>query len=197
MPLVLAFRGRDRWAALLWGVGIAAAAWLPFVLGDSRTLDAIKPPIVVSPSSVLHLFGVAATDAPSWTRPVQFGCVLVVGAIAVARGRWGAALLVGITTRLALDPQVFLYYTTGLVLAALAWDMLRSRRPLPLWTLFAFVLLNDSYVLIDDATVEALLRLVLSVVLVGVVLFGPSSGHEDASTESDDARFGEGTLESR
>ena len=75
--------------------------------------------------------------------------------------------------------------------------MLRSRRPLPLWTLFAFVLLNDSYVLIDDATIGALLRLVLSVVLVGVVLFGPSSDHETRQTESDDARFGDGALESQ
>ncbi len=87
-------------------------------------------------------------------------------------------LLVGITARLALDPQVFLYYTAGLVLAALAWDLLRSRRPLPLWTLFAFVLLNDSYVLIDDSTVQAAIRLVLSVVLVVLVLFGPEDQDE-------------------
>jgi hypothetical protein len=198
LPLALALRGRSRWIALSWGSGIAALAWAPFVLGDTRTLDAIKPPIVVSPDSVLHLFGVAATDAPSWIRPVQLGCVLLVGVFAVTRGRWAAALLVGITARLALDPQVFLYYTAGLVLAAFAWDMLRSRRPLPLWTLFAFVLLNDSYVLIDDSSVQSAIRLVLSIVLMGVVLFGPFERQEDTtSSEVSGTKLGERALESR
>lgn len=189
LPLVLALRGRERFIAFATGIAIGAAAWLPFVLGDSRTLDAIKPPIVVAPESVLHLFGVAATDAPSWTRPVQMACVLLLGAIAVLRGRWAAVLLVGVTARLALDPQVFLYYSAGLVFAALAWDLLRSRRPLPLWTLFTFVLLNDSYVLIDDSTVQAAIRLVLSVVLVLLVLFGPGDrGETAASAASTDGR---------
>ena len=185
LPLVLVLRGRDRIVAFATGITIAAVAWLPFVLADSRTLDAIKPPIVVAPESVLHLFGVAATDAPSWTRPVQMACVVLLGTIAILRGRWAAVLLVGITARLALDPQVFLYYTAGLVLAAFAWDLLRSRRPLPLWTLFTFVLLNDSYVLVDDSDVQAAIRLVLSVVLIVVVLFGPSGDHDEiASTPS-------------
>jgi hypothetical protein len=198
VPLAFALRGRGRWIALASGAGLAVLAWVPFVLGDSRTLDAIRPPIVVSSSSVLHLLGVAATDAPSWTRPVQFACVLLVGWLAVARGRWGAALLVGITARLALDPQVFLYYTAGLVLAALAWDMLRARRPLPLWTLFAFVLLNDSYVLVDDASIQAAIRLVLSVVLIGVVLFGPADDQAGAtSTDTAASTRDAGALDSR
>jgi hypothetical protein len=189
VPLAFALKSRGRWIALAWGAGIAVLAWAPFVLGDRGTLDAIKPPIVVSKDSVLHLFGVAAADAPSWTRPVQLVCVLLVGALAVRRGRWAAVPLVGITTRLALDPQVFLYYTAGLVVAALAWDLLRSRRPLPLWTLFVFVLLNDSYVLIDDSSVQAAIRLVLSVVLIAVVLFGPRGDDvESTSTTSTPSR---------
>ena len=197
LPLAFALHKRERVVALLWGFGVAAAAWLPFVLGDDRTLEAIKPQVVVAPSSVLHLFGVAANDAPSWVRPVQLGCVLIIGGLAVARGRWAAVPLVGITTRLALDPQVFLYYSAGLIFAAFAWDMLRSRRPLPLWTLFGFVLLNDSNVLVDDATVKSLLRLVLSVVLVGVVLFGPADDQEATSIEGEDSEVGTGALESR
>jgi hypothetical protein len=110
---------------------------------------------------------------------VQLVAVLVVGGIAVARGRWGAVLFVGVATRLALDPQVFVYYSAGLVLAAFAWDLLRSPRPLPLWTFATFLLLNDAFILVDDATTRALLRLVLVAALLAIVLFAPTRGRKD------------------
>jgi hypothetical protein len=52
--------------------------------------------------------------------------------------------------------------------------MLRSERPLPLWTLFAFVFLNDSYIVVDDPWTRAALRLVFSVVLIGWILLAPT-----------------------
>ena len=72
----------------------------------------------------------------------------------------GDLALVGVAVRLAFDPQVFLYYTAGLVLAAFAWDMLRLRRPFPIWTFLTFLLLDDATVLVPSATGRAILRLV-------------------------------------
>jgi hypothetical protein len=173
IPLAFALAGRARWKALgLALVGIAVA-WAPFVLADSGTLDAIRPRVLVDPASVLHLVGVPIGYGPDWTRPVQLGVALVLGVLAVIRGRWPAVLLVGIAARLALDPGVFLYYASGLVVAAFVWDALQPRRRLPLATLFTFVLLNDSYILFDDPTTRAALRLTLSLVLVASMLLAP------------------------
>jgi hypothetical protein len=196
VPLAFALERRAALKAIAIGAAVTVLAWGPFVLADSRTLDASTPQAQVVPASVLHLFGVPLGDAPDWTRLLQVGVALVVGYVAVARGRWACVPLVGIAVRLALDPQVYLYYATGLVVAAFAWDLLRARRALPLWTLFVFVLLSDAYVYVHQADVRAVLRLVLTVALVGAVLFAPSgrssalSGDrehappEDAFTES-------------
>jgi hypothetical protein len=174
LPLVLAVEGgRARWRAALVAGALVVLAYAPFVVADSGTLDAVRPQVVVAHSSILHLLGVPTTDAPGWIRPVQVAAVLIVGLVAVLRGRWAAVPVVGIATRIALDPQRFLYYSAGLVLAALAWDLLRTRRPFPVSTLATFVLLDDADTLIPSATGRAALRLVLTVSLVAVVLFAP------------------------
>jgi hypothetical protein len=149
LPLAFALAGQARRTALLFATAIATAAWLPFVLADPATLGAIRPAVETSPASVLHLFGVPdGVFAPQWVRPVQLGAALIAEGLALARGRWGAVLIVGIAVRIGLDPQVFLYYSAGLVLAALARDLLRSPNPLPLRTLAPFVLLHNAYVVL-------------------------------------------------
>jgi hypothetical protein len=178
LPLAFALEGRDRWRAFTISAACTLVAWLPFAIADGGTLTAVTPQNMVSPSSILHLFGVPVMDGPTWTRPVQLAAMLLVGAIAVARGRWGAVLLVGVAARLAFDPQVFLYYSSGLILAALAWDLLRTPRPLPWWTFFTFLLLNDAYVLVGSDTTRAVLRLVLTAALISVVLFAPRGALE-------------------
>jgi hypothetical protein len=175
LPLAFALDGRARWRALAIGVGLTALAWLPFVIADSGTLSAATPQDMVSPASVIRLLGVTSVDGPTWTRPVQLVAILLVGLVAVRRGRWGAVLLVGVAARLLFDPQVFLYYSAGLVLAALAWDLLRARRQLPVWTVFCFVLLNDAHILVESDTSRAVLRLLLLVAVLAVVLFAPVS----------------------
>lgn len=175
LPLALALPGgRDRLKALALGGGIAAAAWLPFVIGDPGTLDAIEPVVTTSTESVLHLFGVAATDAPAWVRPVQLGAALLATGLTLLRGRWAAVLVVGIAVRVALDPQVFLYYSAGLLLAAFAWDMLRSPRALPIWTIAGFVLLNDAYSLVESDTGKAVLRLMITAAIIVSTAFLPN-----------------------
>ncbi|HET7486683.1 MAG TPA: hypothetical protein VFJ85_02055 [Acidimicrobiales bacterium] len=175
LPLAFQFSGRDRRTCLGVAAAIGAAAWLPFLLADSGTLGAIRPAVTVAPDSVMHLFGVPTADGPAWTRAVQLGLALVVGVLAVRRKKWPAVLLVAIAVRVALDPQVFLYYAAGLVLAALAWDLLRTRAPLPVWTLLTFVFLNDAYAVVPDPRVRAALRLAITAGLVAVVLLAPAA----------------------
>jgi hypothetical protein len=173
LPLVLALPGRARWPAAAFATAIAGVAWLPFVIADPATLSAIRPAVVTAPASVLHLFGVPLSDAPMWVRPVQLGGALIAEGLALARDRWGAVLLVGIAVRVGLDPQVFLYYSAGLVLAALAWDLLRSAHPLPLWTMATFVLLNDAYVVVSSPQARGVIRLLITVGVVGAALLLP------------------------
>jgi hypothetical protein len=175
VALVLALSRRDWWKAATVAAGITAAAWLPFIIGDPATLGAIRPAVETAPASVLALLGVTLGDAPGWVRPVQLGAALAIGALAVARGRWGAVLLVGIAVRVALDPQVFLYYSAGLLVAALAWDLLRSPRPLPVWSLAGFVSLDVAYVVgVSDHT-RAVLRLALTLAAVASPMVGSVS----------------------
>lgn len=170
VPLILAMRPRDWWKASVVGATIAAAWWLPFILTDTDTIEAMRPYAVVAPASVLHLFGMGLDDGPGWLRPVQLGCALSVGAITVWRGRWTALLCAGIAVRLLLDPGVFAYYTAGLLMAALLWDLTRSRLPTPFWTAATFWLLDVATMLSLSDTLESVLRLVLIVALLGSVL---------------------------
>ena len=175
VALVLALPRRDWWRATAVAGAVTAAAWLPFVIGDRATLSALRPAVQTAPASVLALFGVPVGDAPAWVRPVQFGAAIALGTLAVARGRWGAVLLVGIAVRVALDPQVFLYYSAGLLVAALAWDLLRSPRPLPVWSLAGFVTLDVAYVAGASDHARAILRLVVTLAAVAGAIVAPAS----------------------
>ena len=182
LPLVLALPRPQWWRAAGVAGAVTAVAWLPFVIGDPGTLAAVRPQALISPASVLGLLGVPFADAPAWVRPVQFGAALLIGSVAVARGRWGSVLLVGIALRVGLDPEVFLYYSTGLLLAALAWDLLRSPHPLPVWTLAGFVTLDVAYVVVSGDHQRAILRLVLTAAVVMATAIAPqrvrSAEHE-------------------
>ena len=175
LPLILALPRRCRLRATAIAGVITVVAWIPFVLADSSTLSAVRPQALTSPASVLGLFGVPFGDAPLWVRPVQFGAALVLGSVAVARGRWAAVPLLGIALRIGLDPEVWLYYSSGLLLAALAWDLLRSPRPLPVWTFAGFVLLDVAYVSVGSDHQRAGLRLAIAAAVVAGVVLAPRS----------------------
>jgi len=172
LALVLALPRREWWRAALAAGAVAAAAWMPFVLGDPATVGALRPQVSTSPASVLGLFGVPFGDSPAWVRPVQFCAALALGALAVARGRWGAVLLVGIAVRVGLDPEVFLYYSAGFLVAALTWDLLRSPRPLPAWTFAGFVMLDVANEVVGSETARAGLRLALTLAAVSGGILG-------------------------
>jgi hypothetical protein len=130
-PLLLALPRRDRWRAALVAVATLVAAWLPFLLYDPGTLNASRFTIATAASSGLHVLGFTDPQTPSWDRPAQLllGCLL--GTLAVLRGRWPAVILLATSARILLDPEVYGYYTSGVLLGAAAFELIvaRHRRP--------------------------------------------------------------------
>ena len=149
LPLLAGLPWRQALRAGTLAVAIAVAVWLPFVIADSGTIDSIRASVGarVNPASGARLLGLDVyKDPPGWYRPVQTVAALGLAALAVARGRWAAALLVAVGARLALDPALVSYYTAALVFAALVWDLLGKPRPLPIWgpaTVFAFYIVPE------------------------------------------------------
>jgi hypothetical protein len=97
----------------------------------------------------------------------------VAGVIAVLRRRWPAVILLGVGARVALDPGVHGYYTAGVMVGALLWDLLGARRPYPAWSLASFAALNLAPLLTKDAALLGHLRLGLVVAFTAALLLGP------------------------
>lgn len=178
LPLLAGLPWRHALRAAVLAVAIAVTIWLPFVIADSGTIDSIRATMAVGvdPASGARLLGLDLyQDPPDWYRPVQTVVALGLAALAVARGRWVAALLLAVGARLALDPSVVDYYTAALVFAALAWDLFGGRRPLPIWglpTVFAFYIVPE---LISAPRAEAVARLALVSVAAMAVLGAPKT----------------------
>jgi hypothetical protein len=138
VPLLLVL-SRDRWrrAVLVW-LAALAAAWLPFVLADPRTLHAGGFSIPNVASSSLRVLGVTSAVTPSWDRPVQLLAGIVLGAVAVRRGRPLVVPAVVLAVRMMLDPGAYPYYTAGLVLATVLVDVGWRRTRWP-WVSIAVV----------------------------------------------------------
>lgn len=117
---------------------VVAALWLPFVIADPHTLDSLSGfTIRNTQDSALRALGVTDPGTPSWDRGAQilFGCAL--GAVALWRRRWPAIVLLGVCARLILEPGDYPYYYLGLLVGALAWDLLAAKRPAPIGTMAA------------------------------------------------------------
>lgn len=174
---------RTRWRAaglpvrLLAVAGVVAvtlAAWLPFFAADPATTNAMHYQIANMPDSALRALGVHSAMTPSWDRSVQvvLGCVL--GAVAIARRRWAAVILLGAGARIALDPGVHGYYTPEVMAGALLWDLLGPRRPVPLWSLAGFAALNLAPLITHDSAVLGGIRLGVIVAFTAAILLGPA-----------------------
>ncbi len=146
VPLLLALP-RDRARATVAAIATAAAAWLPFVLGDTGTMAALHPPVALTPGSGLHALGVRGAVVPAWGRTVQLLLVPAVAlAVALSR-RWAGVLLVAVAVRLALDPQDNAYYIGSAAMAAVVFDLLGTRWLVPWTTVLTVVLLWQPFVL--------------------------------------------------
>ncbi len=92
--------------------------------------------------------------------------------------------MAALAVRMATDLGTWSYYTPGLLLATLAFDLLRRRRAVPMLTLATFVLLPLPWI-VDSPDVRAAMRLAACVLVIGVAVSGrvpsadpscPSSG---------------------
>ena len=145
LPLLLALPHR-RLRAAVAALATAAAAWLPFVLGDPGTLGALHPPVALVPGSGLHTLGVRGEVVPAWGRTAQFVLAPAVAlAVAVSR-RWAGVLLVAVAVRLALDPQDNAYFIGSAAMAAVVFDLLGTRWLVPWTTVLTVVLLWQPFV---------------------------------------------------
>lgn len=122
MPLSLT--GRSRWRALAVAVGATTAAYLPFVIADTDTWSASRPPFRTSPATIGGLLGWVV--APGWVRIVQLAIGLALGAIAVVRLRYAAIPLLLVIARLSIEPNAASYYVLGLAVTAWLWDEQRN-----------------------------------------------------------------------
>ncbi|MEU6496727.1 hypothetical protein ABZ890_41210 [Streptomyces sp. NPDC046984] len=160
-----AARGRRRYAAIP-AAAVVAAAWLPFVLTDFGTLQAVGYTIINAPSSALRALGGSDPQTPPWDRAAQLLLGSALGALAIWRRHWQAVLLLGVSARLLLDPEVYDYYTAGLLLGTLSWELLGLHRPRPWWTLGSFITLYLAPRLLTSPAVLGQIRLWTIVVLV-------------------------------
>jgi hypothetical protein len=170
------FRASLRASAIAAGCAAAAiaAAWLPFFIAEPGTVRALHYTIANMPNSALHALGVSSLQTPHWDRPAQIIAACALGLIAIRRGRWPALLLLGAGARIALDPAVHGYYTASIVVGALLWDLLGSRRPVPIWTALSFCALNLVPLLTASNPVRGDFRLLLVVAFSLVILAGPA-----------------------
>jgi hypothetical protein len=173
--LLLALPNGTRWRALAAAVIVMGVAWAPFVLADPQTLHAASFTIPNVPASALRALGVGTPSTPSWDRPAQVGLGCLLGVLAVVRRRWQAVLALGIAARIALDPSVYTYYTAGLALGTLWWDLAGRRRPLPVLSLLCLVGLTLVLGIIHDAHVLGELRLWSVLAMTVIMLVGPTS----------------------
>jgi hypothetical protein len=178
-----AWRSAKAWVPFAVAVAVSVIWWLPFVIGDSGTLDALKPKVVVTPDSVLALLGQAGELPSAAFRAAQLLAVLGLASLAMLRRGPAAVMLVGIAARLLLDPAAWPYYTAGFVLGALVWEAYESRHRLPWATLAGAVLLAPRWLVHSD-TLRAWMRLVACVGAIAVVLVGWGTGQRAGDDRS-------------
>lgn len=139
-PILLA-PGLGGWPTLA-GAGVAGVApWLPFVMAEPGTLEALRPPVPLIPGSGLHTLGVRGRFVPDWGRTMQLVGLTLAGLLAALRERWAGVLLVALAVRIALDPQDNPYYVGSAVLAAAAYDLVGRRGLLPWATVATYAAL--------------------------------------------------------
>jgi hypothetical protein len=168
LPLCFAPRLGNPWRTATAAVAATALPWLPFLLGDHATLSGSSYTQVIDPASGLSALGVHASQMPQWVRPAQVLLGIALGVAFVRRAHWGSAVAVAIAVRLALDPQVYGYYTPTFVLAALVLDLVAARRALPVATTITYVAIEVVPAWFQNSTVLGDLRVADAVVLAAL-----------------------------
>jgi hypothetical protein len=170
LALLLVVRPPVRARALATALGTVALAWLPFLLADPRSILAARFAIPATAASSLHTFGIDAAVTPSWDRPAQMVLGLVVAAVAIRRGRWQAVVVLVVAVRIVLDPGSYSYYTSGILVGALLWDLTGSRRAFPVWSWSAAAMLFAARWLPITPATEGWVRTAFVATCLGVLV---------------------------
>lgn len=173
LPLLLAMP-RSAWlrpAALL--AALVAAAWLPFYLSNPTSTAAARFTIRNHPASALRWLGVHTAGTPWWDRPAQMALGILLGLVALRRGRRPAIVLLAVDARILLDPGVHAYYDASVLLGTLIWDVLGEHRRVPWVSWSALVTLYGSVLLIPSDTARGLVRLAFVLGSAAYVLYWP------------------------
>ncbi|MDQ1681897.1 MAG: hypothetical protein QOH99_438 [Frankiaceae bacterium] len=176
LPLAFALPS-GRLKACLWAIVPPVLVAFPFLMADPHTMTAAGFGIANAPSSSLRLLGVQSAVTPQWDRPVQFLLGLVLGGVAVLRGRAPAVVMLAATARIMLDPGVYSYYTAAILLGAVIWDLQARRgRIFPAWTWLVFAALFAARYLPVGPTVLGAARLAvcLGIIVCALVLKRPA-----------------------
>jgi hypothetical protein len=173
LPIVLTLPFQSRGHAAASALVTVAAAWLPFVIADPNTIAAAHYAIGNLSGSALRALGVRTPRTPSWDRMAQLLIGWGLAAASVARRRWPAVILLGVGARIALDPADHGYYTAGVLLGALLWDLTGMKVPIPLWTATSYAALSAVHALTKDPALLGALRLGLVVAFTAVIVLGP------------------------
>ncbi|WP_051450466.1 hypothetical protein [Actinospica robiniae] len=184
LPMILALPRRAWHYAAAWTTLVVMLGWLPFVAADFHTVAAASQFTITNErDSALRALGVGDPVTPRWDRAAQIALACLLGAEAVRRRRWPALILLGVGARVALDPGVYGYYTAGVLLGALLWDLVGSGLWMPIWTVASGAVLAATPLLISDAALRGQMRLSLVIAFTCALLFGPtaSSTHTPAT----------------
>ncbi len=154
---------RDLRAPVL-AVAIAGVAWMPFIIGAPDSLRALRPTVNVTSDSVLALLGITTDSMPEWMRVAQLMGCLFVAALLARRGRPELIIAAAIAVRVATDPATWSYYTPGLVIGVLVFDLLRGRE-VPWATLAVIVGLAPTWLVPSDAA-RGVMRLAVTASVV-------------------------------
>lgn len=178
LPLAAAVPG-VRVRGVLLTCALAAAPWLPFLAADPSTMGVAAVHLAVSEASGLHLLGAPVGSIYQWDRAAQMLLAVVLGSVAVARGRWDAVPALALSVRVLLDPSSNEYYLAGFILGLLVLDLVRGGRIPAAWTLLgsgALLFLPQAAALTWSGIpwqTLALTRVVVVGAVVGAVLVEP------------------------
>jgi hypothetical protein len=145
LPLVAGL-DRHRLRATVAALGVAAAAWMPFLVAAPGTLRALRPDVPLIPGSGLHSLGVRGEFVPGWGRTVQLLAAPAAALVVAVRAAWPGVLLAAVAVRLALDPQDNPYFVGGAAAAAAVFDLVAMAWTVPWATLATTVLLWQPFV---------------------------------------------------
>lgn len=172
--LLLGLPGRAKLKAGLVAAVAIAVAWLPFVLADPHTLSATASFTIPNvPASALRALGVNTTGTPSWDRVAQIGLGAVLGVVAIVRRRPVAIIALGIGARLVLDPSVYTYYTAGLAMGLLLWDLTGYAKPAPLLSVLCLAGITGAVYVVRNQHLLGELRLWTVLLAIAVMLAAP------------------------